>query len=454
MIRAALLLPLAVLFTGASSRIPRPAAHRALPAAAGPQGRRLPVDSMTSSFTVSGVHIILRRNTSTDVVAANLYLLGGTRQATDSTVGVEPMLLWVSEQGTTHYSRDALRRKTADLGSTIVVEPRHDWTMFGFRGIRETFDSTWMLLSDRLMHGTTDSAAVELIRAQVLSAVEQRRDSPDDYLEYLADSVAYAGHPYALEPAGTELSIGRITPAELRRYRATQLITSRMLLVVVGNVDSASVARLVTRTIGQLPRGSYAWTSPPAPGDRAPAADLVERELPTNYILGYFTGPMAAQPDYQALRVACAVLGGRMFTEIRSRRNLTYAVEAPFVERDISAGGLYVTTVYPDSVLDLMHREIADLQTGLIDPDNLRVVVSQFITEYFLNTETNAEQANFLARAQLYQGDWHAADRFEDELRTVTPQEVRAAARRYMRNIRFAYIGDTSKVSRALLTSF
>jgi zinc protease len=163
---------------------------------------------------------------------------------------------------------------------------------------------------------------------------------------------------------------------------------------------------------------------------------------------------MAAQPDYQALRVACAVLGGRMFTEIRSRRNLTYAVEAPFVERDISAGGLYVTTVYPDSVLDLMHREIADLQTGLIDPDNLRVVVSQFITEYFLNTETNAEQANFLARAQLYQGDWHAADRFEDELRTVTPQEVRAAARRYMRNIRFAYIGDTSKVSRALLTSF
>src|SRR4029079_14644865 len=98
--------------------------------------------------------------------------------------------------------------------------------------------------------------------------------------------------------------------------------------------------------------------------------------------------------------------------------------------------------------------EIADLQTALVDPDNLRVVVSQFITEYFLHTETNAEQANFLARAQLYQGDWHAADRLEDELCTVTPTDVRAAARRYMRNIRFAYVGDTSKVSRALLTSF
>ncbi|MGH8328058.1 MAG: hypothetical protein ACRET2_14990, partial [Steroidobacteraceae bacterium] len=164
MMRAALLLPLAMLFPGAN-------AHPRSPAGAGPQTRELLPDSMTSSFTVSGVNVIVRRNTATDVVAANLYLLGGTRQATDSTVGVEPMLLWVSEQGTSHYSRDALRRKTADLGSTIVVEPRHDWTMFGFRGIRETFDSTWMLLSDRLMHGTTDSTAVELVRSQVLSAV-------------------------------------------------------------------------------------------------------------------------------------------------------------------------------------------------------------------------------------------------------------------------------------------
>src|SRR6185437_3818691 len=151
--RVAHLLSLALLFPGANSHSP---------SFTGPRAAHPLPDSMTSSFTVSGVNVILRRNTATDVVAANLYLLGGTRQETDSTVGVEPMLLWVSEQGTSQYSRDALRRKTADLGSTIVVEPRHDWTMFGFRGIRETFDSTWILLSDRLMHGTTDSTAVEL----------------------------------------------------------------------------------------------------------------------------------------------------------------------------------------------------------------------------------------------------------------------------------------------------
>jgi predicted Zn-dependent peptidase len=101
-----------------------------------------------------------------------------------------------------------------------------------------------------------------------------------------------------------------------------------------------------------------------------------------------------------------------------------------------------------------MRQEISDLQNGLVDADNLQVIISQFITEYFLNTETNAAQADFLARAQLYRGDWHAADSFADELRQVTPLDVRNAARKYMHGVRFAYVGDTSDVTKALLDAF
>lgn len=411
-------------------------------------------DTMTSSFDVHGVHVILRRNAANDVVAANLYLLGGTRESPDSLRGVEPMMLWVSEFGTRHYSREALRRRTAELGSTIVVEPRPDWTVFGFRGIRATFDSTWMLFADRLTEPTFDSSAVALVKAQVLSAVRQRRDSPDDLLQYLADSIGFTGSSYGVEPAGTEQSIAAVTAAQLRRFRDTALVTSRMLLVVVGNVERAHLERLISATIGRLPHGSYVWTPPPPPDSLPAAAVMAERTLPTNYILGYYEGPRATSPDFQALRVAAAVLGGRLFTEIRSRRNLTYAVDAPFVEHANAAGGLYVTTVYPDSALAIMRAEVHGLQEGLIDEDNLHLIVAQFLTEYYLNNETNAEQAKGLARAQLYRGDWHVADDFADELRRVTPSDVRRAARTYMRRVRWAYVGDTTKVSRALLESF
>ena len=80
--------------------------------------------------------------------------------------------------------------------------------------------------------------------------------------------------------------------------------------------------------------------------------------------------------------------------------------------------------------------------------------MQQFITEYFLKNETNADQANVLARAELYQGDYRPAGQFVEQLRAVTPEQIRDASRKYMRDTHFAFVGDSMKVSRALITSF
>ena len=411
-------------------------------------------DTSTSVFDVGGVHVILRRNTANDVVAANLYLLGGTQQVTPQTAGTEPFLLWASERGTKHYTRDALTSKMAALGSAIVVEPRDDWTMFGFRGTRDTFDSTWAILTDRLIAPTLAPADVEFIRAQVLAGVRQRNDSPDDLVQGLADSLLFAGQPYAIPSTGSVRSLSSITVADLQSYRATQMLTSRMLLVVVGNIERARLEKLILPTLGTLPHGSYKWSAPPDPVARPADVIFVQRTLPTNYFLGYYPGPRSTSKDYQALRIATSVLSGRLFTEIRVRRNLTYDVSAPFIERAISSGGLYVTTVYPDSVLGIMRREITRMQSTLLDRENLNVIVQQFITEYFLNNETDAAQANQIARAELYGGDYRLAGLFVEQLRAVTPEQIRDASRKYMKGMHFAYVGDSTKVSKQLITSF
>jgi zinc protease len=152
--------------------------------------------------------------------------------------------------------------------------------------------------------------------------------------------------------------------------------------------------------------------------------------------------------------VATAVLSGRLFTEVRSRRNLSYAVESPFLERSHAVGGLYVTTVDPNAVLHIMRDELTALQSDPVEAAGLKRLEQQFITEYYLKNETNADQANVLARAELYQGDYRAADRFMEELRRVTPDDVVRVARIYLTNFRFAFVGDTTKVDRTLLSQF
>ena len=431
-----------------SSVDPQAVASRAMPSRAGS------ADTATSEFVVDGLRVILRRNTANDVVAANLYLLGGTQQLTPKTQGIELLLLGASERGTKRYPKAEQRQKQAQLGSRIVIDPEEDYTVFGLRGIRQAFDSTWALFADRVVSPTLDSTEVELVRAQLLTSLRQARTDPDAELEQLADSVMFVSHPYSLVPRGTEASVSAITLGQLREYQRTQMVTSRMLLVVVGNVERAQLERMVRGTLATLPRGQYTFKPPvdvPSNGRTVLAENW---PLPTNYILGYFAGPRAGTKDYQALRVASAVLSGRFFTEIRSKRNLTYAVDAPFVERAIATGGVYVTTVSPDITLALMRTEIDRLQRELIDPDGLKRLVQQFITDFFLKNETNADQANFLARATLYEGDYRAANAFVDELRSVTPADVRRVANQYMHDFRFVYLGDASKAPKSLMSRF
>jgi zinc protease len=178
------------------------------------------------------------------------------------------------------------------------------------------------------------------------------------------------------------------------------------------------------------------------------------RRLPTNYLQGVFVGPDARSKDYAALRLASAILAGRLFAEVRERNNLTYAIDAPFREHAIGMGGLYVTTTQPDAVLGIMQREIRMLQQNVITDDALDRLVQQFIVTYFLDNETNADQADMLARAALYQGDYRRADQFVDDLRAVTPEDIRQAAVRYIRNIRWAFIGDAMRVDRRAFERF
>jgi zinc protease len=414
----------------------------------------LAMATLTTSFDVSGVHVILRKNDANNVVAANLYLLGGSRQVSEANAGIEPLLLDLSERGTQRYPKNTLRRAMSKLGSEIVVSPGVDWTMFGIRSSTEVFDSTWSIFAERLMHPVLAKSEVDLIKAQYLSAIRQRRDDPEELASYLADSMTFTGHPYSISIVGDERSISALDSAALREYQRTQVVTSRMLLVVVGNVDRAHIEKLIAATIGQLPRGSYQWTSPPRVPELPTAVVVERRQLPTNYIIGYYSGPLANGRDYQALRVATSVLTGRMFAEIRTRQNLTYDVHAPFVDRAATAGGLYVSTVSPDTTLKLMRAAIVDLQQGLLDPEGLKQLEEQFITEYFLDNETNAAQADFLARAQLYEGDYRAAEAFVSELKSVTPEAVQRVARRYMKGFRFAYVGDPSKLDPRTIALF
>lgn len=410
-------------------------------------------DTSTTSYSASGIQVIHRQGTA-NLVAVNLYLLGGVRGASPETAGVESFYLAVSEQGTEQYSKDALRRAMARTGSSIVFDASNDWTLFGIRTTTEVFDSAWNIFADRLVHPRLDPVEIDFIRNQALSGLSQVNEHPEPLLERTVDSIAFRGHAYGLSPTGSAASLRAITRASLFQWKREHLVKSRLLLVVVGSVPRATLERMVASRLGALPAGSYTWTMPDTLPERASSLTVIPRVLPTNYLSGIYRGPRASEKDAAALRVATAVLSGQLFSEIRSKNNLAYTAAAPYHDHALVSGGFFVTTTLPDSALKIMREQVQLLQEITIPTRALAPLIQQFLTEYFLDNETSTAQADFLARAQLYKGDWRTAVRFIPDLRAVTGEDVRRVSRRYLRDVQWVYVGNPASISRRLAESF
>src|SRR5690606_22336184 len=191
------------------------------------------------------------------------------------------------------YTREQLRSMLARSGSTIAAASERDWTMIGLRSTVAGFHDTWRAFADRVVAPRLDSADVITVRDQLVAAVRQRRDSPEAWAEHLADSIAFAGHAYGVDPVGNERSLSTLTPAVLRAYHREQFVKSRMLLVVVGDVTRPTIDSLVTESLATLPAGSYAWTLPDTLPRRATGVVRDARPIATNYLIGYAPGPRA-----------------------------------------------------------------------------------------------------------------------------------------------------------------
>ena len=89
---------------------------------------------------------------------------------------------------------------------------------------------------------------------------------------------------------------------DLAAWHARRLTKENLLFVVVGNVGRADLEANITAEFGALPTagGMAPETIDAEPG--GPDVNVVERELPTNYIRGQFVTPPPGDPDYAPLR--------------------------------------------------------------------------------------------------------------------------------------------------------
>ena len=408
--------------------------------------------ALVTEFDVNGLKVLVKRRAGSQTVATGLFFRGGSRNLTNANAGVESLMLDVATQASAAFPRERLRSELARTGTVIGSSENYDYSVLSFTATRAHFDSMWNLFTDVALHPAFTEEDFDLVKTRAVTALADDVDDPDSYLQRLQEKSAYAGHPYLNRPEGTVESISRLTLEDIRRYHQQAMETSRLLLVIVGDLDANQLKQRIEASFGKLPRGNYRAPALPELTFSASTVDITQRGLPTNYVEGLFTAPSLTSPDIYPMQVAAAMLRDRVFEEVRVKRNLSYAPSAFLSSQAANVGGIYVSAVDANQAVGVMLNEIKLLQTQPVDQSDITGVVSQFLTTYYLGQETNAAQAANLAEYELIGGGWRNSLLFLEKLRTVTPPEVQRVSQKYMRNIRFVVLGNPQQIDKNVFT--
>ncbi len=397
--------------------------------------------SKASSFDVAGIKVIMKP-TQKEVISVSMYYRGGVANYQADKAGIENLALEAAtECGTKKYNKDAFKDREDAYGVEVVGSSGFDSGTISMNCISRFFDQGWELFAQAVVNPVFETREVEMLKEKLVSGIKQSESDPDERIDQLTIKNAFSGTPYAVHPEGEEATIMKLSAQEVKNYYFNQLLNkNRMFIVVVGKISKAEVIKRITASFASLPAKKYVqkvYSKPSA------AVKLLteDRALATNYITGSMQAPSVSSADYLPYRLAISSLSNRLFREIRTKRNLSYAPYAHSVNRLMPYGVMYVSTTSPKEAVQVMIDELKDLRENGFTEEELASGKSGFVTNNYMKEESTGAIASSLGSAEIL-GDWKIADETAERITKVTLAQMNTVLKKHVKSIRWSYLGD------------
>jgi len=387
----------------------------------------------------NGLVVLVREDPAIGVVAASLLVRSGSAFETAETAGVTNFLQRMMLRGTKRHSALALAEAAEELGGTLEASGDVDYAELSGTALARHWEALLALLAEVAVEPTLPAAEIDRERALILGRLQMRADQPFPraFDAVLAD--LYGDHPYAWPALGRPESVTRLKrEALLERYTAAYR-ADRMVLAVAGGVPRQRVIAAAEQLFKRVPGASTA--AMPTPTEAAPRGDrrLLEREARQAQVLVGFLAPPVTHPDYAAMRVLAAVLGGgtssRMFVELRDRRGLAYSTGVMTSNRagpSIFLPYIGTAPANTDAAVDGVLAEINRLRHDRVEERELARAKAWLLGNLAMDRRTSARHAWYLAFFELVGRGWDWPERFARAVDAVTVSDLTRVADRYM----------------------
>ena len=398
------------------------------PAAASPTRHVLP----------NGIPVIVQEHHGSELAAVQLWVRAGARDETASELGLAHYLEHMLFRGTTSRPTGFVEREVEGVGGAMNAGTSWDYTYYYITLPPTRVMQGLELLADISMNAALDATVLDKEKEVVLEEMRLGEDNPRRFLTRTLYAQLFEGHPYGRQIIGTPELIRNLTRETLSTFYRHHYAPETFTVVVVGPVATEQVLATARATFGRLPRVGHGRLPVAAPAPMRPQRVDIPREGGHAYLGLAWPAPRLDHADTPAVDLLIAILGGqrssRLVQSLREQRGLAVAVDAGFTP--LAAGGAVIVTAQLDPAnLGRAEEQILDeirrVREGGVAPAELRRAITKAEAEHEFATETAQGRAVALGRAETI---WTVEDElaYVSRLRSVSAEQVRAVARRYL----------------------
>ncbi|HTE01214.1 MAG TPA: pitrilysin family protein [Mucilaginibacter sp.] len=395
---------------------------------------------------VNGVKVIVQPS-GNDIVEIQTIIKGGVQNYPANKSGIESLAMTaLSECGTMRHDKNSFKDQLDKVSAQVYGFSGKDYSVMKMNCIKSDFETVFPLYAEALTQPKFDAKEFARIKQDAINSLKDADGQPDDAIDKYAVKVAFAGRDYAKDPDGTVEIIGKLTPEETKAYYQGILTRSRMLVVVVADLDKSIIEQKVSQLLSGIKQGAPFELKKSFFKVYKNTFSAEKRDLATNYIEGITSGPAPGTPDFNAFNVAMRIFSNRHFLDVRTNNGLSYAPQVWFSNGALAVAKFSVSTTEPDKYITVFDKLVDKVKTEGFNAEEVADMKVTYLTSFYYKQETNSAQAASLASNEVLFNNWHRSLTLVSDVKKLTAEQVSDAFRKYIGNVVWVYQGDPKKV--------
>jgi len=403
----------------------------------------------------NGLKVLIREDHRAPVVVSQVWYKVGSSYEFGGVTGVSHALEHMMFQGTERYGPGKFSETIAAQGGRENAFTGIDYTAYFQTLASDRLEIALELEADRMVNLQIQD---EKFAKEIQVIMEERRmrteDRPTAQLYERFNASAWVNHPYHNPVIGWMSDLQTMNTADLADWYQRWYMPNNATLVIVGDVDSKKVKKLVKKYFGPLKKGLLqppkAQREVAQTGERRITVKL-PAQLP-HLIMGYHVPNLgnavdtdndstSTADDAYALDVLAAILDGGSSARFARELQRGQAIAA-------SAGASYRGAMRSPGLFTLdgtpaQGHTIAELETALraqvirlmdepVSAEELRRVKTQVVAENVYTRDSVFYQAMELGMLETVGLDWQLLDEYVTRIEAVTAAQIQQVAKRYL----------------------